>query len=49
MQTTHKGEFMGIASTGKRVKSRGIFIVRIADGKFVQSWIAFDNLGLMPR
>jgi len=35
---THRGEFMGIAPTGKNVTTRAINIYRIADGKFVEEW-----------
>jgi len=46
---THKGEFMGIAPTGKRVSFGVIDIVRIAGGKFVEHWGQMDNLGLMQQ
>jgi predicted ester cyclase len=46
---THKGEFMGIAPTGKSV-SFGVFdIVRIAGGKFVEHWGQMDNLSMMQQ
>jgi predicted ester cyclase len=46
---THKGEFMGIAPTGKSV-SFGVFdIVRIAGGKFVEHWGMMDNLSMMQQ
>lgn len=35
---THKGEFMGIAPTGKKVTAAYINIYHIADGKFVEEW-----------
>ena len=46
---THKGEFMGIAPTGKKVKLGGVSIVRIADGKIVEIRSASDNLELMKQ
>jgi len=46
---THKGEFMGIAPTGKRVSFGVIDIVRIAGGKFVEHWGQMDNMGLMQQ
>jgi len=46
---THKGEFMGIPPTNKKVTSWGIEIYRIAGGKFVESWERFDDLGLMQQ
>ena len=35
---THKGEFMGIAPTNKKVTLTAINIYRIADGKLVEEW-----------
>ena len=46
---THKGEFMGIAPTGKQVMFTGVGIFRIAEGKFIEAWIEFDRLGLMQQ
>jgi steroid delta-isomerase-like uncharacterized protein len=46
---THKGEFMGMPPTGKRVTMRGIHIDRIASGKIVQTWGLSDALGLMQQ
>ena len=46
---THKGEFMGIPPTGKRVSFGVIDIVRIAGGKFVEHWGQMDNMGLMQQ
>ena len=46
---THKGEFMGIPPTNKKVTMWGIYIDRIADGKFVESWVRYDTLGLMKQ
>jgi len=46
---THKGDLMGMPPTGKQVTVTGIVIHRIADGKFVESWVNADNLGLMQQ
>ena len=46
---THKGEFMGIAPTGKRVELSGIDIIRVVDGKAVERWGHFDDLGMMQQ
>jgi predicted ester cyclase len=46
---THKGEFMGIAPTGKSVSFGVIDIVRIAGGKFVEHWGQMDNLSMMQQ
>jgi len=46
---THKGEFMGVAPTGKKVTAKGVSIVRIADGKIVEIQSASDRLDLMQQ
>ena len=46
---THKGEFMGIPASGKRV-SFGVYdTIRMADGKVVEHWGQMDNMGLMQQ
>ena len=46
---THKGEFMGVPPTNKKITAWGIEIYRVVDGKFVESWERFDDLGLMQQ
>jgi steroid delta-isomerase-like uncharacterized protein len=46
---THKGEFMGIRPTNKRVSVEGITIHYIANGKIIDSNISWDALGLMRQ
>jgi steroid delta-isomerase-like uncharacterized protein len=46
---THKGEFMGMPATGKRVTMRSIHIDRVADGKIAQTWGLSDALGLTQQ
>jgi len=46
---THKGEFVGVAPTGKKVSFGTIDIVRIADGKIVEHWGQTDTMGLMQQ
>jgi steroid delta-isomerase-like uncharacterized protein len=47
---THQGEFMGIDATGNRVTITGIDILRVnADGKIVEHWGNFDDLGMMQQ
>jgi steroid delta-isomerase-like uncharacterized protein len=45
----HKGDYMGIAPTGKQVTLTGISILRIAGGKIVEEWTESDNLGFMEQ
>ncbi len=46
---THKGEWMGIAPTGKQIAVTGIAIHRITDGKIVEDWTNMDTLGMMVQ
>ncbi len=46
---THKGEWMGIAPTGKQMTSPGIAIHRITGGKIVEGWTSMDMLGVMVQ
>ena len=46
---THKGEFMGIAPTGKQVTISGIDIVRSEGGKMVEHWGLTDDMGMMQQ
>lgn len=46
---THQGEFLGMAPTGKRVKTTGITIFRMAGGKIVEQWTNWDTLNLMAQ
>jgi len=49
MTGTHKGEFMGIPPTNKKVTIWAISIDRWAGGKFVETWERLDTLGLMQQ
>jgi len=46
---THTGALLGIAPTGKTVSVPGVWIHRIADGKIVESWNAWDALGMLQQ
>ncbi|MBI4284274.1 MAG: ester cyclase [Chloroflexi bacterium] len=46
---THKGEFMGIAPTNKKVAVTGIDILRIAGGKVAERWGYMDESGMMRQ
>lgn len=49
MTGTHRGEFFGIAPTGKQVRVEGIHILRIRDGKVVEHLGVNDDLGFMQQ
>jgi steroid delta-isomerase-like uncharacterized protein len=46
---THRGEFLGIAPTNKKVSVAGITVHQIADGKILDSYAAWDALGLVRQ
>jgi len=43
MRGTHRGEFQGIAPTGKRVEVKAIDMFRISYGKIVEHWGHADD------
>jgi len=49
MNGTHKGEYMGIPPTNKKMTMWMIQIFRIAGGKIVEGWSRTDTLGLMQQ
>lgn len=46
---THKGEYMGIAATGRSVRYDEIFVYRFANGRIVEVWGVVDVLSLMKQ
>jgi len=48
-RSTFKGEFMGIAPTGKKVTTTAILITRWVGGKEVEAWEVMDTLGMMQQ
>jgi len=44
MTGTFKGEYMGIAPTGKKFTQRAILITQWVGGKEVEAWAAYDTL-----
>lgn len=49
LRGTHKGDFMGMAPTGKQVTTTAITISRFAGGKEVEAWANLDQLGMMQQ
>jgi steroid delta-isomerase-like uncharacterized protein len=49
LQGTHRGEWRGIAPTGRRVSMAGITIFRLAGDRIVESWETADELGLLQQ
>lgn len=46
---THRGEYLGVAATGKRVTFNSTDIIRVRGGKFVEHWGAADLFGLVAQ
>lgn len=48
-RATHKGAFMGIPPTDKKVTVTDIHFERIEQGKIVERWLESDTLGLLQQ
>jgi len=48
-RATHRGDYMGIAPSGKVVQFMGISLYRIEEGKIAESWTVEDQFGLMRQ
>lgn len=46
---THNGLLMGIPSTGKKIRVRGVQISKFKDGKMVERWGSSDELGMLQQ
>lgn len=46
---THRGPFMGLEPTGKRVDVSALLICRIDDGKIAETWVQTDTLDLLAQ
>jgi|SRR5215204_56729 len=46
---THQGELLGVPPTSNRMEITGITIERIEDGRIVETWNNFDQLGMMRQ
>jgi len=49
VQATHKGTFMGIPATGKRIVVKAVEIDKIAGGKIVEAWGLDDSHHMMAQ
>jgi len=46
---THKGDFNGIAPTGKQFTISGVTVARVSNGKIAEGYVNWDALGLMQQ
>ena len=44
---THRGEFLGLLPTGKRIEVRGINFDRVADGQITEHYGEADTFGML--
>ena len=45
----HKGDFMGIPATNKKISFQGISIFTVVDRKITDEWYIWDRLGLYQQ
>jgi predicted ester cyclase len=43
----HRGEYLGVAPTGREVELSGVTIFRLSGGKIVEGWDFYGGLGLL--
>lgn len=46
---THKGEFMGLPPTGKKITSKAVDIYRVVNGKLAEYWNVTDNVNVFKQ
>ncbi|HWZ84182.1 MAG TPA: ester cyclase [Terriglobales bacterium] len=46
---THRGDGLGVPATGKTIQITGITIARIENGKIVEGWDNWDQLGMFEQ
>jgi len=46
---THNGETLGMPASGRTVRVRGVTLVRFANGKIVEGWDNWDELGMLQQ
>jgi steroid delta-isomerase-like uncharacterized protein len=46
---THKGEWMGVAPTGRYFSATGTTTLRISGGKIVEEWADYDAMGVWQQ
>ncbi len=46
---THRGEFMGLDPTGKKITAMAVDIYRIVNGKLAEYWNVTDNVNILKQ
>jgi steroid delta-isomerase-like uncharacterized protein len=48
-RATHRGDFFGVAATGREINVSGMCLVVIRDGRMVEAWNQYDLLGILRQ
>ena len=46
---THRGDGLGFPATGRRAQFTGMVFVRVKEGRLVEGWNNFDQLGMLQQ
>jgi steroid delta-isomerase-like uncharacterized protein len=46
---THKGNYMGLKGSGKKIEFKAVDIIRVKDGKMTEHWGVLDVLGMLEQ
>ena len=46
---SHRGNSLGFAATHRNVQFQGMGIIRVRNGKLVEGWNTFDQLGMLQQ
>jgi steroid delta-isomerase-like uncharacterized protein len=49
LEGVHRGEFMGLAPTGRRVRVEGVAVMRFEGARIAEVWQYWDRLGLLEQ
>ncbi|MHB1294126.1 MAG: ester cyclase [Anaerolineae bacterium] len=49
LRGTHKGMFMNVPATSRKVTAAGMDMWRVDDGMLAEHWSVFDTLGIMQQ
>jgi steroid delta-isomerase-like uncharacterized protein len=49
MRGTHRGDFLGVAPTGRKIEVQELQIEHLRDGQIVAHWHQIDDLGLQRQ
>jgi predicted ester cyclase len=49
VEATHKGDLLGIAPTGRKVRWDAVDVYRIKDGKITEEWAADDMAAILDQ